>query len=104
MVIINLIINGLEQGSKLYFSWFVSAINNVRVITANAVKMDWDGEKHEASGRNELHTSPKQRDLPGHGDRTGVLWRGERVGGGGGRGARRQLPGGVAHRGGDGNA
>ena len=32
---------GVEQGLKLYFSWLGSLFDNVKVLTANAVKMDW---------------------------------------------------------------
>ena len=37
-------IPGVIEASKIYFSWLVSVFGNVKVITTNAVKMDWSGE------------------------------------------------------------
>ncbi|VVB83112.1 Uncharacterised protein [uncultured archaeon] len=36
---------GLENAVKIYFSWFGNAVDNVKVITAQAIKMDWRGNK-----------------------------------------------------------
>lgn len=32
---------GIGKGIKIYFSWLAGSFDNVRTITANAVKMDW---------------------------------------------------------------
>ncbi|MCF7910066.1 hypothetical protein K9L16_00135 [Candidatus Pacearchaeota archaeon] len=34
-------IDGLTQGTKLYFSWLGSIFDNIKEITLNAIKMDW---------------------------------------------------------------
>jgi hypothetical protein len=35
----------LEKAVKIYFSWFGTAVTNVKVITAQVVKMNWEGNK-----------------------------------------------------------
>jgi len=35
---------GIKSAGKMYFIWLGSAFSNFKVITANAVKMDWTGE------------------------------------------------------------
>ena len=34
---------GITEASKLYFSWLGSAFSNLKTITVNAIKMDWQG-------------------------------------------------------------
>jgi hypothetical protein len=34
-------IEGMTSASKLYYSWLVSVFDNVKVITLNAIRMDW---------------------------------------------------------------
>jgi hypothetical protein len=36
-------ISGITEASKLYFSWLGSAFSNLKTITVNAIKMDWQG-------------------------------------------------------------
>jgi len=36
--------SGIEEGMKIYFAWLGGAFNNLRSITANAIKMDWTME------------------------------------------------------------
>jgi hypothetical protein len=38
-------ITDLGNAAKLYFNWVVYAFNNVKVLTANVVEMDWDGNE-----------------------------------------------------------
>lgn len=33
--------SGLEKGAKVYFAWLGGFAGNLKVLTANAVKMDW---------------------------------------------------------------
>lgn len=33
--------SGLFKGIKLYFSWLGHAFDNLKVLTGNAIKMDW---------------------------------------------------------------
>ena len=33
---------GIEQGLKLYFSWLGGVFDNLKVLTANAIKMEWN--------------------------------------------------------------
>jgi hypothetical protein len=35
----------LEKAVKIYFSWFGNAVHNVKIITAQVVKMNWQGNK-----------------------------------------------------------
>ncbi len=37
-------VSGIEKGLKVYFSWLGGALGNLKVLTANAVKMDWSVE------------------------------------------------------------
>jgi len=32
---------GVEKGIKIYFAWLGGAFDNLKVLTTNAVKMDW---------------------------------------------------------------
>ncbi|MCK5043771.1 hypothetical protein KAR52_02105 [Candidatus Pacearchaeota archaeon] len=32
---------GLTKGFKLYFSWLTSVVGNLKLLTTNAIKMDW---------------------------------------------------------------
>ena len=34
-------VSGLTKATKLYFSWLGSAFGNMKVLTTNAIKMDW---------------------------------------------------------------
>jgi len=34
-------LSGIETAGKLYFNWLTHAFSNVKSITANAVKMNW---------------------------------------------------------------
>ncbi len=34
-------VSGLIDASKIYFSWVGSAFGNMKLITTNAIKMDW---------------------------------------------------------------
>jgi len=36
-------ISGVTEASKLYFSWLGSVFTNLKTITVNAVKMNWQG-------------------------------------------------------------
>jgi hypothetical protein len=38
-------ISDLGGVAKLYFSWLVNVFNNMKVITTQAVKMDWRGNE-----------------------------------------------------------
>ena len=38
-------VNDLGKAVKIYFSWFGNAANNVKMITAQVVKMNWQGNK-----------------------------------------------------------
>jgi len=42
-------ISGFEKGAKLYFSWLGHAFGNFKVLTGNAVKMDWDLDKNSTA-------------------------------------------------------
>lgn len=37
---------GLLSATKVYFSWLGSAFGNVKMITSNAVNMDWKGKNY----------------------------------------------------------
>ena len=37
--------SGVGQATKLYFLWLGSAFGNMKVITTNAIKMDWSGNE-----------------------------------------------------------
>ncbi|MFA4953044.1 MAG: hypothetical protein WC584_02375 [Candidatus Pacearchaeota archaeon] len=37
--------SGFIEGVKIYFSWLLSAFGNLKTITANAIHMDWGGNK-----------------------------------------------------------
>ena len=34
-------VQGVETGAKLYVGWLVNSFNNVKVLTGNAIAMDW---------------------------------------------------------------
>jgi len=34
-------VSGIIDASKIYFSWVGSAFGNMKLITTNAIKMDW---------------------------------------------------------------
>ncbi|MEA3329914.1 MAG: hypothetical protein U9Q06_04175 [Nanoarchaeota archaeon] len=34
--------NGLEQAGQLYWSWMGNAFDNVKTLTTNAIKMNWE--------------------------------------------------------------
>ncbi len=36
-------VSGITTASKLYFSWLGSVFTNLKSITVNAVKMNWNG-------------------------------------------------------------
>lgn len=36
-------VEGLTQASKIYFSWLGAVLGNFKIITSNAIKMDWSG-------------------------------------------------------------
>ena len=38
-------ITDLGNAAKLYFNWVAYAFNNVKVLTANVIETDWDGNK-----------------------------------------------------------
>lgn len=40
---------GIVRASKIYFSWLGSTFGNMKIITTNAIKMDWD-YKNESAG------------------------------------------------------
>ena len=33
----------LKNVGKIYFSWLGNAVNNIKIITAQAIKLDWKG-------------------------------------------------------------
>ena len=33
---------GIEKGVKIYFSWLGGAFGNIKTITSNVIKMDWN--------------------------------------------------------------
>ena len=33
--------SGIYSAAKVYFSWLVHAFNNLKVLTSNAIKMNW---------------------------------------------------------------
>jgi len=35
----------VANAAKIYFSWFGNAFDNIKIITAQAVKMNWEGNK-----------------------------------------------------------
>jgi len=39
--------DGWQKGIGLYFVWLGNAFGNVKVLTTNAVKMDWIGEENQ---------------------------------------------------------
>ena len=44
----NLTVNSIadvEKMGNLYFSWLGNLFNNVKIITTNAIHMDWQGNK-----------------------------------------------------------
>lgn len=46
---------GMKQAGKLYFAWLGHAFGNVKVITSNAINMDWRGnESLNESNKTEL--------------------------------------------------
>ncbi len=38
-------VSGIISATRLYFSWFGNIFVNVKTITTNAVKMDWNSNK-----------------------------------------------------------
>ena len=38
-------VSGVIEGSKLYFSWIGSAFGNIKLITTNAINMNWGTNK-----------------------------------------------------------
>jgi hypothetical protein len=38
-------VSDIGRIGKLYFSWLGNAINNMKVITNQAIKMNWEGNK-----------------------------------------------------------
>lgn len=38
-------VSDLKNIGQIYFSWLVSVFNNVKAITTQAVKMNWEGNK-----------------------------------------------------------
>jgi len=36
---------GLFKAVKIYFSWLGSVLGNMKSITTNAIKMDWNGNQ-----------------------------------------------------------
>ena len=40
---------GLTRGFKLYFSWLTTVAGNLKLITANAIKMDWTNSENRTS-------------------------------------------------------
>lgn len=43
-------VSGLFSAGKVYFSWLGSAFGNVKMITSNAIKMDWKGNQTVTKG------------------------------------------------------
>ena len=39
--------SGLEKASHLYFSWLANSFSNLKSLTGNAVKMDWQPPVNE---------------------------------------------------------
>jgi hypothetical protein len=35
--------SGVFSAAKIYFSWMVQIFDNVKVLTGNAIRMDWSG-------------------------------------------------------------
>jgi hypothetical protein len=42
-------LSDLGKIAKVYFSWLSSAFNNVKIITTQAIKMDWSGNSTNLS-------------------------------------------------------
>ena len=38
-------LSDVEKLGNMYFSWLVNAFNNVKIITTNAIHMNWQGNK-----------------------------------------------------------
>jgi hypothetical protein len=38
-------VDGMKQAGKLYFLWLGNAFKNVKVVTSNAINMDWRGNE-----------------------------------------------------------
>jgi hypothetical protein len=38
-------VSDISNAAKIYFSWFGNAFNNVKLITTQAIKMDWGSNK-----------------------------------------------------------
>ena len=36
--------DGIKEAGKLYFAWLGNAFENIKTITANAIKMDWQAD------------------------------------------------------------
>lgn len=44
-------VSGAEKAIKIYFTWLVGAFDNLKVLTANAVKMDWTAKNRTGNTR-----------------------------------------------------
>ena len=40
---------GITKGVKLYFSWLTSVVGNLKLVTTNAIKMDWANAENRTS-------------------------------------------------------
>jgi hypothetical protein len=38
-------VTDLENAGKLYFSWLGAVFNNMKILTTNAIEMDWQNNK-----------------------------------------------------------
>lgn len=45
--------SGLKQAGGLYLTWFGHAFSNMKVITSNAIDMDWKGNETNETGGGE---------------------------------------------------
>lgn len=37
-------VSGMEKGLKVYFAWMGGIFDNLKVITSNAIKLDWEAK------------------------------------------------------------
>jgi len=42
--------DGIIKASKIYFAWLGSAFGNLKIITTNAIKMDWSSNNQSIGG------------------------------------------------------
>ncbi len=42
-------VDGLKEAGGLYLSWLGHAFGNIKMITTNAINMDWEGNKSTGS-------------------------------------------------------